>query len=144
MIGAVDAFQEAVETARRQLSLREGRDVTLTEVLRRAGYETRGEQGGPRYHLDAKVPRKGGHRVPADLVTRLSRALQMPEDELARAAQVAAGFTVVDPNPAPDVAAVVSRFYGDEEVTEEERAAVTRRLLQIIAESQRRGTAVKE
>jgi hypothetical protein len=34
---------------------------------------------------------------------------------------------------------VVSRFYGDETVTEDEKAEVTARLLQIIAEESGRG-----
>jgi hypothetical protein len=45
----------------------------------------------------------------------------------------------VDETPDTDAVAVVSRFYGSEDVSEEEKSEVTARLLQIIAEESRRG-----
>jgi hypothetical protein len=72
--------------------------------------------------------------VPAEIVSRLASVLPISEQELQRAARIAAGFNVVDESPDTDAVAVVSRFYGSEEVSEDEKAEVTARLLQIIAD----------
>jgi len=133
----VDAFIEAAEAARRQLIRQEGRDVSWREVIRRAGWPEN-KRAGVAYHLNANIDRPKGHNVPAEIVSMLASVLPISEQELARAARVAAGYNVVDETPDTDVAAIVSRFYGDEEVTQEEKSEVTARLLQIIAEEQRR------
>lgn len=134
----VDAFIEAAEEARRQLIRSEGRDVSWREVIRRAGFPD-DKRAGVAYHLNPNIDRARGHNVPPEIVARLAAVLPISEQELARAARVAAGYNVDDEAESTDVARVVSRFYGDETVTEEEKAEVTARLLQIIAEESRRG-----
>lgn len=134
----VDAFIEAAEAARRALIRAEGRDVSWREVIRRAGWNE-SERARVAYHLNTTKQWPKGHNVPADIVSGLARGLGMPEQELQRAARVAAGFNVVDESPDTDAVAVVSRFYGSDDVSEEEKAEVTARLLQIIAEESRRG-----
>lgn len=143
----MDAFQRAVEDARHQLGLAEGRQVSLSELLRRAGFPERAEGGGltmkgARYHLEPgnNAARKGGHRVPAELVDRLADVLPISRDELQRAAQVAAGFTVEITTGNPDIPTMLARYLGDEEVTEQEKQETEARLLQIIAEARSRTT----
>lgn len=135
----VDAFIQAVEEARRRLISLEGRDVSKSELIRRAGFPE-SKRAGVHYHLNPQVDRSRGHKVPAEVVHGLALALApvITEDELARAAQVAAGYNVVDTSSS-EVAFVVSRFYGDETVSDEEKREVTARLLQIIAEETQRG-----
>lgn len=132
----MDAFIQAVEEARRALIRLEGQDVSEAELLRRAGY-SKNQMPGAYYHLNPRVTRKGGHKVPAELVQRLASVLPISEEDLSRAAQVAAGFNVVDTSSS-DVAFVVARYFGDEEVSDEEKRATTARLLQIIAEESQR------
>lgn len=143
----MDAFQRAVEDARRQLSLIEGQTIGVSELLRRAGFPDQAQgdgltMKGARYHLEPgnNRVRKGGHRVPAELVTRLAEVLRpvISEDELLRAAQVAAGFTVQVDTGDPDIPGMLVRYLGDQEVTEEEKQATASRLLQIIAEQSAR------
>lgn len=134
----VDAFIEAAEEARRQLIRNEGQDVSWREVIRRAGYPE-SKRAGVAYHLNPNVDRPRGHNVPPDIVSNLAKVLPISEQELSRAARIAAGYNVVDEAGEPDVAAVVSRFYGDEAVSAEQKAEVTARLMQIIAEEIRRG-----
>lgn len=132
----VDAFIQAVEEARRALIRQEGRDVSVRELIRRAGFpESR--RAGVSYHLNPRINRERGHKVPADIVTKLAAVLPISEEELARAAQVAAGFNVIDTSSS-DPAFVVARYFGDEEVSEEEKRATTARLLQILAEESQR------
>lgn len=138
----MDAFQRAVDEARRQLGLTEGRQISTSELLRRAGFsEQPSADGGltmkgARYHLEVgnNRHRKGGHRVPAELVDRLATVLPVGADELRRAAQVAAGFTVQVETGRADVPAMLVRYLGDEEVSEAEKLETASRLLQIIAE----------
>jgi hypothetical protein len=137
---AVDAFIERVETARRELIKQTGQNVSVRELLRRAGY-TDNQRASIAYHLNPN--RHTGdkpHHVPPELVRRLAavfRALGNPppvdEDQLAQAARVAAGFDVVDTS-SPNVPDMVQRFYGDENVTDEQKRAVTRQLMKILAE----------
>lgn len=142
----MDAFQRAVDDARRQLGLTEGRQVSLSELLRLAGFSERPLEGGgltikgARYHLEPgnNAARKGGHRVPAELVTRLATVLPIGEDELRRAAQVAAGFTVRLDTGDPDIPTLLARYLGDEEVTEQEKQELAARVLQVIAEQSAR------
>ena len=136
----MDAFIERVEAARRELIKQTGQSVSVRELLRRAGY-TDNQRASIAYHLNPN--RHTGdkpHRVPPELVRRLAavfREMSNPppvdEDGLAQAAHVAAGFDVVDTS-APDVSHVVQRFYGDENVTEEQKRAVTQQLMKILAE----------
>lgn len=129
----VDAFIEAAEEARRQLIRREGQDVSWREVIRRAGWPD-GKRAGVAYHLNPNIDRPRGHNVPPEIVTGLAKVLPISEQELARAARVAAGYNVVDETPDTDVTTVVSRFYGDDAVSPDEKAEVTARLLRIIAD----------
>jgi hypothetical protein len=132
----VDAFIQAVEDARRQLIRREGHDVSMRELIRRAGFEE-SQRAGVAYHLNPRINRKRGHKVPAEVVRKLAGVLPISEEQLVHAAQVAAGFNVVDTSSS-DVAFVVARYFGDEEVSEEEKRATTARLLQILAEESQR------
>lgn len=134
----MDAFIQAVEDARHRLSRQEGSTVSVRELLRRAGFDE-SQRAGVAYHLnpnrhDGSKP----HRVPAETVRRLAEVLRpaISHDELQRAAQTAAGFNVADQG---DPAVVVQRYLGDENVSEEEKQAVTARLLEIIATETRRG-----
>lgn len=135
--GTVDAFIEAVEAARRDLIRREGQNVSVRELLRRAGYDE-AQRAGVSYHLNPN--RHTGdkpHHVPPEMVRRLAPVLGIAEEDLARAARVAAGFDVVD-RSAADVPYVVQRYFGDENVTEEEKQEVTVELMKILAEEMAR------
>lgn len=131
----MDAFQRAVDDARRHLG------ISVSELLRRAGFPERSPDGGgltikgARYHLEPgnNAARKGGHRIPAELVNRLAVVLPIEEEELRRAAHVAAGFTV-EISDNPDLPMMLARYLGDEEVTDEEKAETAARLLKIIAD----------
>src|SRR5690242_17817310 len=126
----MDAFVRAVEDARHRLIQKEGQNVSVREIVRRAGY-SEGERAGVTYHLNPNRHRGDKpHRVPADLVKRLAAVLPISDDELAHAAQLAAGFTVAADEGRPDVPVVLQRFYGDESVSADERREVTARLLQ--------------
>lgn len=133
----MDAFIAAVEDARHRLIRQEGVNVSMREVIRRAGYSD-GERAGVAYHLNRNKHWPSGHKVPPELVARLARVLPISHEELARAAQVAAGFTV-DISGA-DLPTAYARFLGDRKVTKEEKREVTARLLQIIAEEAARST----
>lgn len=143
----MDAFQRAVEDARRQLGISQGRQVSVSEMLRLAGFSDTASDAsggltikGARYHLEEgnNRMRKGGHRVPAELVTRLARVLPISEEELRRAAQVAAGFNVQHDTGRADLPTILARYLGDNEVSEREKIETTTRMLQIIAEQQAR------
>lgn len=129
----VDAFIEAAEDARRQLIREEGQDVSWREVIRRAGWPE-SKRAGIAYHLNPNVDRPRGHNIPPEIVSRLAKVLPISEQELARAARIAAGYTVVDEASDTDLPAIVSRFYGDDAVSPDEKAEVTARLLRIIAD----------
>lgn len=134
MPGIVDAFIRAVEDARQRLSRAEGTHVSTREVLRRAGYDDN-QRAGVAYHLNPnRHPGDRPHRVPVEVVRRLAAVLPVSEDELAQAAQVAAGFTLAQPADHPDVAVIVARYLGDDAVSEADKRAVTARLLQLIAD----------
>jgi hypothetical protein len=131
----MDVFVQAVEDARRRLIREEGQNVSVREVIRRAGYSD-SERAGVMYHLNTRANWPRGHKVPPDLVERLSKVLPISHEELARAAQVAAGYNI--DVSSTDLPAAAARFFGDDEVTEEQRAAVVGRLLEIIAEDAHR------
>src|ERR687883_493716 len=71
--------------------------------------------------------------VREEVVRRLAAVLPVSEEELTQAAQVAAGYNVVE-RPRADLPLVVARFFGDKDVSDEEKQEVSARLLQIIAD----------
>jgi hypothetical protein len=140
MLCTMDAFVETVEDARYRLSKQEGRTVSMREVLRRAGY-TDAQRAGVFYHLNKQAEWPNGHDVPPELIARLTgprqdgqpgKVLPLSHEELTRAAQVARGYNIE--MTGADLPAIYARFLGDREITEEEKRAVTSRLLQIIAQ----------
>jgi hypothetical protein len=135
MLTTVDAFIEAVEHARSELIRREGRNVSVRELIRRAGF-TDSQRPGVAYHLNPqRHTGRRPHRIPADVIARLASVLPITEEELSRAAAVASGLNVVEQDvTASDVRYIVSRFYGSDDVTPEERARATAHILAIIAE----------
>jgi hypothetical protein len=133
VLSTMDAFISAVEDARYQLSRKEGRDISVRQLLERAGY-TGGKRAGAQYHLNRTKEWKGGHKVPHDLVVRLAEVLPISYQELRQAAQLAAGYTIeVTDARGADVPAAFARMLGDSEVSPAKKAETTARLLQIIA-----------
>jgi hypothetical protein len=127
----MDAFITAVEEARHRLIRKEGQNVSMREIIRRAGYDD-SQRAGVAYHLNKNKKWPRGHSVPPDLVARLAQVLPISHDELLQAAQVAAGYNLQVPGG--DLPTAYARFLGDEETTEEEKSQVTARILQIIAD----------
>lgn len=132
----MDAFIQAVEDARHQLIRIEGQNVSVRELIRRAGFGDK-RRPGVAYHLNPN--RHTGdrpHKVPKDVIQRLATVLPVTEEELSRAAAVAAGFNVVDRDILDsDVTYVVARFAGDEDVSDEDMQAVTNRVFKILIEA---------
>lgn len=126
-----DPFVSLVDEARRRLTRQEGREVSVREVIRRAGY-SEAERAKISYHL-ADRPRRGAHRVPHELVERLAEVLPVSYDELRRAALEAGGYNVVEATPTPDVLGLVTRYLDADDVDEAEKAETSRRLLEEIA-----------
>jgi hypothetical protein len=87
----VDAFQQAVEDARRQLSNLDGRDVSVRELIARSGLPA-SKRSAVSYHLNARIERKRGHHVPQEIVQALADVLLIPCEQLAGPARIAAGF----------------------------------------------------
>lgn len=137
MPATMDAFIQAVDDARRQLIRTEGENVSVRELIRRAGFDD-AQRPGVAYHLNPN--RHTGdkpHRVPIEVIRRLASVLPITEEELSRAAAVASGLNVVDRDVlSSDVTYVVARFFGDETVSDAERQKTTARILQIITEQQ--------
>lgn len=135
-MATMDPFIEAFEAARARLIADERQNVSVREVLRRAGI-TDSERPGASYHLNAnKHTGEKPHQVPPELVQKLAHALapHISLAELEDAARRSAGFRQIEERPSrTDVTYMVQRFYGDEDVTAEERAEVTARLLAILA-----------
>jgi len=134
----MDAFQQAVDQARRQLIREEGQNVSLRELIRRAGFDDSRRASVAR-HLNPNQPWPKGHRVPPDIVRALAAVLPISESDLMQAAQVAAGYWVRDEEPR-DLGFEVARFLGDEEVSEEEKARLRAQLLQLVAEDLQRSS----
>lgn len=132
----VDAFQEAVEDARRQLSALEGRDVSEAELIERSRLPKR-RRSAVYYHLNPSIERKRGHHVPQDIVQALADVLLVPYERLATAARVAAGYQEERTNH-PDLPAVVARYLGDPTVDEALRDEVAARLLDVLARNAQR------
>ena len=136
MLTVVDAFQQAVEDARRQLSILEGRDVSVRELIARSGLPE-SKRSAVYYHLNPRIERKRGHHVPADIVQALSDVLLVPLEQLAGPARIAAGYQE-ERSDHPDIPSMVARFLGDPDVTEQQRQEVADRLLEVLARNARR------
>src|SRR3954451_16011446 len=115
----MDAFQQAVDRARRQLIREEGQNVSVRELIRRAGFDDSRRAAVAR-HLNPNLPWPKGHQVPPEIVRALAAVLPIGESSLMQAAQVAAGYRVTDEGPR-DLGSEVARFLGDEEVPAEEK-----------------------
>lgn len=135
MLLLVDAFQDAVEDARRQLSILEGRDVSIAELIKRSGLP-KSKRSAVYYHLNPSLERKRGHHVPQDIVEALADVLLVPYEQLAGPARVAAGFQEISSHP--DLPALVARYLGDPEVDESRRDEVAARLLDVLARNAQR------
>lgn len=146
----MDAFIAAVEDARQRLIRKEGQNVSMREVIRRAGLDSK--RAGVSYHFTKTKKWPDGHHVPAWLVAQLTgprqdgkgepgeTVLPISYEELSQAAQLAAGFTVRVPGA--DLPTAYARFLGDHDVDESEKSQITARILQIIAdESARKATS---
>ncbi|WP_139246082.1 hypothetical protein [Geodermatophilus amargosae] len=134
----MDAFQQAVDQARRQLIREEGQNVSVRELIRRAGFDDSRRASVAR-HLNPNQAWPKGHRVPPETVRALAAVLPISESDLVQAAQVAAGYQVRDEEPR-DLGFKVARFLGDEEVSAEEKARLRAQLLQLIAEDLQRSS----
>lgn len=136
MLLLVDAFQEAVEEARRQLSAMEGREVSEAELIERSGLPKR-RRSAVYYHLNPAIERKRGHHVPEDIVRALADVLLIPYEQLAGPARVAAGFQEERAEHG-DLPAMVARYLGDSTVDESRREEVAARLLDVLARNAQR------
>lgn len=141
MRSQMDSFHQAVEDARRQLIRDEGRNVSVRELIRRAGFEESRRSTVSR-HLEVNRVWPKGHRVPPEIVSALAAVLPISEADLMKAAQQAAGYHVPaaeDRNLGYDVA----RFLGDAEVTPDEKARLRAELLRILADDMNRDDTVR-
>lgn len=132
-----DAFAQAVEDARQRLIRAEGRNVPIRELARRAGVAN----STLAYHLKSER-QGGGRRIDRSLVEALASVLPISEDELMRAAQVAAGYQVREPE-FPDLGAAVTRFLDDGHVPESEKRQLRARLADILAEEMRKAAEAR-
>lgn len=129
-----DAFAQAVEEARLRLARDEGRNISIRELARRAhvNYRT--------LHYNLSPERAAsGRRIDPKLVHALAEVLapHVTEEDLMRAAQVAAGYTVTEPE-IPDLGAAVVRFLDSDEVSEADKRRLRARLADILAEEMRK------
>src|SRR3954451_231583 len=125
----MDAFQQAVDEARRQLIRDERQNVSVRELIRRAGFDDSRRASVAR-HLNPNQPWPRGHQVPPEIVRALAAVLPISESNLMKAAQLAAGYRVRG-DEERDLGFEVARFLGDEEVAEEEKARLRTRLPQV-------------
>jgi transcriptional regulator with XRE-family HTH domain len=133
MLVLMDAFAEAVEAARQRLARDENRTISNRELARRAGIA----ESTLAYNLSEKRAAEG-RRISADIVRKLAGVLPVSEGELMRAAQVAAGYQVVEEN-LPDLGQTVVRYLS-QPLTREERFRTLARLQEILAEEMRRAS----
>lgn len=131
MLLVMDAFAEAVEAARRQLSETEGRNVSVDQLAKRAGIP----KSTMHYHLSEKRAAQG-RRIPADIVRKLAAVLPISESDLMRAAQVAAGYQVTEESLS-DLGQMVVRYL-EQPLSAEERQRAIARLMDILADEMRR------
>ena len=132
----MDAFAQAVDDARRRLSRLEGHEVSIRDLARRAGLP----ESTLHYTLRDRPGAGGRRRVRLEVVEKLAAVLKpvITRAELIRAAQVAAGYQVVEENhDAPDLGQMVIR-YMQEPRTREEQMDVLARLNEILAAEMRR------
>jgi transcriptional regulator with XRE-family HTH domain len=127
-----DPFSAAVDKARQRLSYTRGRNISVRTLARQAGIP----ESTLAYNLSAKRAAEG-RRVDADIVRKLAAVLPIPEADLMRAAQAAAGYAsddgdVVD--PAEDLLANARAFYRDADIDRGQRDKVTASILRIIAD----------
>ena len=133
MLILMDAFAQAVEDARQRLIRAEGgRNISHRELARRAGVNHRTLS----YNLNPDRP-TAGRRIDPALITALARVLPISEEDLVRAAQVAAGYQVREPD-FPDLGSAVTRFLDDSDVPESEKRRLRARLADILAEEMRK------
>lgn len=130
-----DPFVQAVDDARRELSRQQGRDIRIPELAQLSGIS----RSTLYYHLRRDADRQGGHRVPREIVRALAAVLPISEDELMKAAQVAAGYqTEGGGGDLPDYGFEVARFLDSDDVSEEDKATLALRLSEILADHLRR------
>lgn len=132
MLALMDAFAQAVEDARQRLIRAEGgRNISHRELARRAGVNHRTLS----YNLNPDRP-AGGRRIDRGLISALARVLPISEEDLVRAAQVAAGYQVRE--EFQDLGSAVTRFLDDRHVPESEKRRLRARLADILADEMRK------
>lgn len=127
----MDAFIQAAEDARARLIRQRGRAVSWRELIAQAGY-TEGQRASVAYHLNRKRRWPKGHNVPPEMVERLSKVLPISHEELARAAQVAAGFNLAATRP--DLT-VIARFLEADHVPDNEKAEIVAQMARLVADT---------
>lgn len=132
----LDPFIAAVEDAKRELTRRNGREVTNADLVRLTGIP----KSTLYYHLNARMERQV-HEVPDDIIRALAKVLPIAEGELRRAAQVAAGYQVDGSSDERDYGFEVARFLDSDHVSEADKAELAVRLQQILAEHWARDVA---
>jgi transcriptional regulator with XRE-family HTH domain len=136
MLVLMDAFAEAVEAARQRLARDENRTISNRELARRAGIA----ESTLAYNLSDKRHAEG-RRISADIVRKLAAVLPISEGDLMRAAQVAAGYQVVEEG-LPDFDQTVVRYLS-QPLSRAERMRALARLQEILAEEMRRAAEVR-
>jgi transcriptional regulator with XRE-family HTH domain len=136
MLVLMDAFAEAVEAARQRLARDENRTISNRELARRAGIA----ESTLAYNLSDKRAAEG-RRISADIVRKLAAVLPVSEGDLMRAAQVAAGYQVVEEG-LPDFDQTVVRYLS-QPLSRVERMRALARLQEILAEEMRRAAEVR-
>jgi hypothetical protein len=133
-----DAFIEAADAARRRLIQRRGEGYSWRRVIAEAGIPDN-RRAGAQYHLNPQEHHgQRKHHVPIELVKKLATVLG-EERELTKAAAAAQGITLEQyVLQGRDVVQMVVRFYGNMDVSEEERDETTDALLAAIAGEKRR------
>lgn len=137
MLVVMDAFAQAVEEARDRLAHSEGRTISNRELARRAGIA----ESTLAYNLSEKRAAEG-RRVSPELIRKLAVVLPIGEDDLTRAAQVAAGYQTQS-DELPDLGYAVTRFLSRDDVTPEAKRQLTIRLAEIVAEEIRKSAETR-
>lgn len=132
MLLCVDSFAQAVEDARQRLSRHEGHDVSVRELARRAGVSS----STLAYNLSDKRA-ASGRRVSGELVRKLAAVLPVSENDLMRAAQLAAGYEVRG-DEEPDLGYEVARFLDRDDVGDSAKLELMARLQEILAGEMRK------
>lgn len=132
MLLLMDAFAQAVEEARDRLAHTEGRTISNRELARLAGVP----ESTLAYNLSSRRAAEG-RRVNPTLIRALAKVLPISEDDLTRAASVAAGYQT-QTEEIPDLGYAVARFLSRDDVTPEAKRELTIRLAEIVAEEIRK------